>query len=152
MPKVKLADLINAIEFNSELSESFINIKTGDICSISDESLRIAEDNKQGYPDWMQEDIETAKHYLNNPDDYTALPSQHDADEYQMMEDFALGLENEKTKEQLLISLSGKGAFRRFKDNVLLLEIENEWYKFRDERYKQFALDWCEENEIALEQ
>jgi hypothetical protein len=50
-----------------------------------------------------------------------------------------------------LTSLQGKGAFRRFKDNVILLGIEKDWYSFRDERYKQFAIEWCQENDILWE-
>ena len=113
--------------------------------------MRIAEDDGS-CPEWQKEDIKIAKHYLENSDDYLTLSSQHDADEYKMMEDFATNLEDEKNAGQLLISLRGKGAFRRFKDNVILLGIDKEWYAFRDARYKQFALEWCEENNVALEE
>ena len=151
MTKVKLSEIIDAIEFNSDGVESFINIKTSDICCITDDLMSIAEDESDTCPDWQKDEIKIVKAYLENPDDYLALPSQHDVNEYEMMEDFASNQADEKIAGQLLISLRGQGAFRRFKDNVNLLDIEKEWYKFRDEKYKQFALEWCEENDITVE-
>ena len=26
----------------------------------------------------------------------------------------------------------------------------NEWYKYRDQQYKEIALEWCEENDIEV--
>jgi hypothetical protein len=152
MIKVKLTDLIDAIEFHSDMGESFINLKTGEICFISEEAINYVEDDEaRSYPEWMEEGIKIAKHYQENPDGYLSLPTQYEVDEYRMMEDFAENLEDEKMAGQLLITLKGQGAFRRFKDSVILLGIEKDWYKFRDERYKQFAIEWSKENEIALE-
>ena len=148
--KVKLNDLVEAIEFQSDESQSFIHLKTGEIYLISNEAIHIAEDDGDDYPDWQEGDIKIAKDYLENENDYLALPSQHEANEYQMMEYFAANIDDEKIAGQLLISLQGKGAFRRFKDSVILLGIDKEWYKFRDEKYKQFASEWCEENKIDL--
>ena len=119
---------------------------------LSDEAISMAENEATDYSDWQEEDINIAKHYLETPDDFIDLPSQYDVDEYRMMEDFALNLENEKFTDQLIFALKGKGAFRRFKDAVLSLEIEKDWYQFRDTRYKEFALDWCEENGIGIEE
>jgi len=149
--KVKLSDLVEAIEFHSDEARSFIHLKKGEIYLISDEAIRIAEDDDHDYPDWQKEDVKIAKDYLDNENDYLSLPSQYEVNEHQIMEDFISNLEDEKIAGQLSISLRGKGAFRRFKDNVILLGIDKEWYQFRDERYKEFAVEWCEENEIALE-
>lgn len=151
MTKAKLSEIIDAIEFNSDGIESFINIKTGDICCINDDVMSIVEDESDTCPDWQKDEIKTAKAYLENLDDYLPLPSQHDVNEYEMMEDFASHQADEKIAGQLLISLRGQGAFRRFKDNINLLGIENEWHKFREEKYKQFAMEWCEENSITVE-
>jgi hypothetical protein len=88
---------------------------------------------------------------LDNENDYLSLPSQYEANEYQMMEDFVSNVEDEKIAGQWSISLRGKGAFRRFKDSVILFGIDKEWYQFKNEKYKEFAVEWCEENGIALE-
>ena len=28
------------------------------------------------------------------------------------------------------------------------IDIIQDWYKFRDERYKEIAIDWCKQNEL----
>ena len=28
------------------------------------------------------------------------------------------------------------------------MDIIQDWYKFRDERYKEIAIDWCKQNEL----
>lgn len=152
MTKVKTADLLDALDSQSDQIETFINLKTGEICFIDEEVVNIVEDNRDDYPEWQKEDVDTVKHYLENPDDYLGLPSQYEINEYQMMEDFSSTLENEKITGQLLITLQGQGAFRRFKDSVKFLGIETEWYKFRDERYRQFITEWCKDNEITMEE
>ena len=43
----------------------------------------------------------------------------------------------------------GKGAFRRFKDSVIRLGLDQRWYQWRDEAYKKKAIEWCEENGIT---
>jgi hypothetical protein len=68
--------------------------------------------------------------------------------EYEMMEDFCLTIRNEKNQEIILSSIKGKGAFRRFKDNVIRLGVEEQWYSYRKERYKQVAIEWCQDNNI----
>ena len=65
-----------------------------------------------------------------------------------MMSDFADTVRNPRKHEQLEIALSGKGAFRRFKDAVIREGVEDAWYAFRDRRYLEFARDWCDENEL----
>ena len=63
-----------------------------------------------------------------------------------MMVDFTETIEDIRLQNRLYISLNGSGSFRRFKDSCINFDIINDWYKFRDERYKQLAIDWCEKN------
>ena len=79
------------------------------------------------------------------------LPTQYDIDEYSMMEEFAATVEDQRLQNQLYISLNGSGAFRRFKDTCINFDIINDWYKFKNEKYKEIAIDWCKENNIEFE-
>lgn len=151
MIKVKLSELIDAIEFYSDMSKSFIHLKTGKICFLSEEAINISEDDDPNFSELEEEEIRIAKDYQANPNDFLSLPSQYDVNEYRMMEDFAANLKDEMAG-QILISLRGQGAFRRFKDSVILLGIEEDWHTFRNERYKQFVIEWCADNEINLEE
>jgi predicted thioesterase len=83
---------------------------------------------------------------LDEEEGWLRLPSQRDANEYDMMSDFADTVRSQRKRERLEIALSGKGAFRRFKDAVIREGMEDAWYAFRDRRYLEFARDWCDEN------
>lgn len=76
------------------------------------------------------------------------LPSQYEINEYQMMEDFIHTIENLEIKNNLQRLIQGKGAFRRFKDYCAEMDIIREWYKYRDEQYKEIAIYWCKQNEL----
>ncbi len=88
---------------------------------------------------------------LDEEEGWLRLPSQRDAGEYNMMTDFAETVRNSRKREQLEIALSGKGAFRRFKDAVDRVGVEEAWYAFRDRRYLEFARDWCDEEEVPYD-
>lgn len=79
------------------------------------------------------------------------LPTRYDINEYGMMKDFAKTIEDVRLQNQLYISLNGSGAFRKFKDTCINFDIINDWYKFRDEKYKKIAINWCRENHIEFE-
>ncbi|HEU5281739.1 MAG TPA: UPF0158 family protein, partial [Gammaproteobacteria bacterium] len=111
--KIKLNDLLEALEFQSDEHHFFIHLKTGEVVLLSDEAMQLAEDGNDDFLDWQEEDVAVAKDYLENEDDYLAVPSKQEVNEYQMMEAFALNIGDEKTRDQLLSCLRGKGAFRR---------------------------------------
>ena len=76
------------------------------------------------------------------------LPTKNDINEYEMMVEFADTIEDSKLQNQLYISLNGSGAFKRFKDTCINYDIIDDWYKFRDKKYKDIAINWCQENNI----
>jgi len=67
------------------------------------------------------------------------------------MEDFIATVEDEHLAELLEVAINGKGAFRRFKDVLLnYLEERERWFKFKDERMEQRALEWLDDIEVTL--
>jgi predicted thioesterase len=126
---VKLSDIAEHIEMANDGADMFYNELTGEFYWFSD------------FGDHDDRD-------LDEEDGWLRLPSQREADEYEMMSDFATTVKNPRKREQLEIALSGKGAFRRFKDAVIREGIDEAWYAFRDRRYLEFARDWCDENEV----
>lgn len=147
--KLKMSDLLNAIESTSMEVNAFLNTKTGDICVIDDESISIIEENKS-YPKWMEDGIQLTKKYLENPDDYMELPSLYDFNERRIMEKFSNTLKDENHREKLQRCLHGKGMFRRFKDTLYSLGVGDNWYQFREEMLKEYILDWCEVKELEI--
>ena len=85
-------------------------------------------------------------------DDYIMLPAQYDIDEYSMMEDFIEHVSNDVIYEDLMWSIRGRGAFRRFKDMCSYHDVLDDWYKFRDEKYKELAINWCKKNNIDFKE
>lgn len=80
------------------------------------------------------------------------LPTQYEINEYQIMADFIEIIENEKIKEKLKNIIQGKGAFRRFKDYCFQLNIIQDWYRFKEKKYKEIAIEWCKQNGLKYKE
>ena len=151
--KVKISDIIDAVDFNNDMSDSFLNTKTKEVCMFSHEEVQAAEDDHDlsNYSEWYLEAVTRAKHYLENQDDYLPLPEQYDFNEYRIMEKFISRVVVSKQSAVLLESIHGKGAFRRFKSALGRLELLEEWYQFRGQKLREFVEFWCIENNIDFE-
>ncbi|WP_257350928.1 UPF0158 family protein [Pseudalkalibacillus decolorationis] len=149
---VKMMDIVNDLDMQFDGYSSFLNSKTGEVISVSDDDLRAAEeiDSIDKLPEWKQKDFKTAIDVVENYEDYIALPNQYEINEYDMVEEFCLNIQDEDTRVKLLRTIRGKGAFRRFKDNISSFGIEDEWYAYRNECYKQLAKEWCIDNKISF--
>lgn len=76
------------------------------------------------------------------------LPTQYEINEYQIMVDFIDIIDNEDLKEELRRLIQGKGAFRRFKDYCFESNMIQDWYKYKEQKYKEIAIEWCRQNEL----
>lgn len=76
------------------------------------------------------------------------LPTQYEINEYQIMVDFIEKIDNLEVKNNLQRLIQGKGAFRRFKDYCLEMNIIQDWYDFKEQKYREIAINWCEQNEL----
>ena len=148
--QVKLKDIIEEMEIQFEESRSLLNIKTGEIVLVTSDDLRAAEEDKpfDHLPEWEQENRVIAIDVVENFENYLELPTKYEVNEYEMMENFCITVSDQRKQESLLRAIKGKGAFRRFKDKIIDFEIEEQWYSYRDECFKQIAIEWCQENKI----
>ncbi|MDA8034413.1 MAG: UPF0158 family protein [Actinomycetota bacterium] len=79
----------------------------------------------------------------DDPDRWLAVCCEGSQAAYGDMEDFIDALEDEDLAERLAITISGRGAFRRFKDVLGRWPSELEaWYAFSDERQRGRARAW----------
>nr|WP_251009450.1 UPF0158 family protein [Bacillus sp. ISL-39] len=138
------------MEVQFEESRSLLNIKTGVIVLVTSEDLRAAEDEEpfDHLPEWEQENRRIAMDVVENFENYIELPTKWERHEYQIMENLCLTVSDQRKQESLLRAIRGKGAFRRFKDKILDFDMEEQWFSYRDECFKQIAIDWCQENKI----
>jgi isochorismate hydrolase len=61
------------------------------------------------------------------------------------MQRFIEAVQEPSLKEKLAAALVGKGAFRRFKDQLLAYpEIRQQWFAFKDNEVYTYARDWLE--------
>lgn len=133
--KVKLSEVIDALDLTNDEFEYYYNPINGEIFM----------SNIGDYENLNEDELDEL--FENS----IMLPTRYDINEYEMMEDFAETIEDIRLQNQLYISLNGSGAFRRFKDTCINFDIINDWYKFRDEKYKEIAINWCKENNIKFE-
>ncbi|MGH7801737.1 MAG: UPF0158 family protein [Nitrososphaerales archaeon] len=146
---VKLSEIILGMESQSDEMHSYLDIKTGEVVTVSDEEFSAANNNEplENFPEWQRENIELAREILE-PDDYLQLPDKFEINEYHILEKFCLSINDEELREQMYYSIKGSGAFRRFKENIRKCGIEDDWYRFRDAKMKEVAMEWCEYHKV----
>ena len=78
-----------------------------------------------------------------DPDRWLAVWCEGSRDAYRDMEDFIETVRNEEQADLLSVVISGRGAFRRFKDVLARWPGELErWYAFSDEHQRARARAW----------
>ncbi len=72
---------------------------------------------------------------------------------YQDMADFVEGISDEEAARRLARAINGRGAFRRFKNELHeeYPELVEVWYAFRDARANQRAVDWLQEEGLVAD-
>ena len=102
---VKLKDAVAELQMAGPEMSGFVNRKTGDLITLSDEDFDLAESDSDilSMPEWQQEMAAQAKEVRDN-DDYIALPGQFEIHEYSIMERFCLSVEDERVQD---VSASG---------------------------------------------
>ncbi|MDQ7065021.1 MAG: UPF0158 family protein [candidate division KSB1 bacterium] len=150
--KVKLSDIVEAMEMQSSMHSHYLDRQTGEIHMLSEEEMDAAESENpvEDYPDWQQPLIEKAREILDDTDEqrYIALPTQFDIHEWSIMQDFALSLSDDRKSEELLDAIHGSGAFRLFRKTIDRFGLFDQWHQFREARFRDIARRWCEEHHI----
>ena len=121
-----------------------VNVQTSEMVYIDLEEARALEDMEEG--ELSKDQMLLLDIYYG--DEYVRIPSEHEIHEYNMMSNFVFSIDNDMINQRLSQAISGRGAFRRFKDTAIQLDVIDEWYKFRDDAYKEIAIEFCKENNI----
>ena len=147
--RVKLQDILEGMDFQSDEQSSFLNLTTGEVVSITDEELRAAENDEplEDFPEWQHDAIRIAGEILET-EHYLPLPDRFEMHEYSLMERFCLSVDEEDIRDDLRNAIRGRGAFRYFKDRIHAYGIAEEWYRYRDAALREIAVAWCEEHGI----
>jgi hypothetical protein len=158
---VSLRDLVDELQtLSSDERHVYLNKVTGKVISVTNDDFAIVAnvdesefaelgDNESGDSDLEQDFFSEVKRISLFDDDYLELPSKFDIHEYEIMERFSLSIPNRKIGDVLLDKIRGSGAFRRFKDMIYRYGVEKDWFKFRDEAYKDIAIAWLQSHDFT---
>lgn len=73
------------------------------------------------------------------------LPTRRDINDHRTLESFISEFHS-PIRERLIRTISGRGAFRRFKDELYQLGVQDLWYDYQKDEHRKLAIRWCEEN------
>jgi hypothetical protein len=163
--KIDLSELEMAFDSGSEMTSFYLDTDTGEIISISDEESSLLERIYASYydeqtqtvdweaafrnelvPDWQRESLHNADRIeADFGSRFISIPSEGSHEGYRDMEAFIVTVRNPHLQERLERAISGRGAFRYFKDVLLDYPAERErWFQFKQDRITQRILDWLE--------
>lgn len=168
--KMSLGELKYAFEDASWETSRYLDLETGQVMMVTDEMrwelesiyeevydpdaeqpIDLAEILQQrDLPEWQRQMLlevdQVDKLYGSR---YIGVPQADSHEGYRDMEDFVVTVEDERLQDQLWRAISGRGAFRRFKDVLAGHFREQErWYAFKDARLEQRVLDWLASEDI----
>ncbi len=132
----KLSEIKDALDSVDISSTCFFNKETNEI-------LWQWDYNKE-YSTYKEED-ETNDKIINMFDYFYK-------NDYDIMQDFIDTIEDVNLREKLYEATRGRGAFSRFRYIIESNDLLDYWYKYKDEKYKAIAKEWCIDNNIEFEE
>jgi len=149
--EVKLSEVIEALDSAMDEHAYYLDKRSGEIVLVTDDDLAVAENEelRLDAPEWQQESIANAREILNDSKDFLPLPDKFEINEYRIMADFSIALDNRQAGSELHRLIKGSGAFRRFRDAIRERGIEQDWDDFKRRALEEIAIHWLEENGIA---
>jgi len=115
--KVNWPDVETAFERNAPGLHSYIDKATGEVLVVV-----------EGQP----EDDEKRRRIGELPEQHLRIEPASSREQYRWMERFVASVDDPVLRDRLLVSIDGKGAFRRFKDVLLSFPVERErWFNYR---------------------
>src|ERR1043165_3719732 len=123
-----------AVERNSPDTDSYLDLTTGRVITITSGDPEAALNRQQ-----VSENIRN----------FLRVEPASSREQYRWMEKFVGSVTDEALRERLIISVDGKGAFRRFKDVLLAYPAERErWFSYRAELLHWHMQQWLESHDI----
>jgi hypothetical protein len=123
-----------AVERNANDTESFLELTTGKVVTVSAGEVEAAARRQQ---------------IMANLRDYLRVEPASSREQYRWMEKFVGSVSDETLRDRLIMSIDGKGAFRRFKDVLLGYPAERErWFSYRADLLHWHIHNWLLAHDI----
>jgi hypothetical protein len=132
---ININELIEALDLQSEFLIFFLDEKTGEILTLTDEEVA---SGKKGKVDPLSYEIMTSERYIRLPE----------LDKKKMMMEFALDLDDQEIREELLVGIDDEGAFARFNVAAHMHQLEGLWLPFIQKKLKDVAIGFCVKHNI----
>jgi hypothetical protein len=109
------------------------------------------------YPDPTRQEVweldyiieEVDQKVFNDPDQYIQFDPPTSKEAYKLMEEFADAVLVERSRLRLFDALASKKPFRYFKDALISIELEEEWYDFRFLKMKERVMSHLEQSFLS---
>lgn len=138
--KLKLDELVSMFEAINDYEYIVYDKKENDFIFI-DLNIMFMEEYKK-----LINKIE-----IDEEERYFYLPSSYIFHDSEIIEEYIDGIENRKIQEELEDVFYGKGKYRRFKETLRKYRMEDDYYSFREEYFKNMAIEWCKKFNIEYE-
>jgi hypothetical protein len=123
-----------AVERNSPDTDSYLDLTAGRVVTIT-----------SGDPEALLNRQQVSENIRN----FLRIEPASSREQYRWMEKFVGSVTDEPLRERLVISIDGKGAFRRFKDVLVGYPAERErWFSYRAELLHWHIHNWLEEHGV----
>jgi hypothetical protein len=129
----------------------YLDLETGEVVLVTDEVARYLEaPPDRELPEWMQHALQVAEKVEEGYGTrYIRIPAEDSHEAYRDMERFISTVPDDHLRDQLWRAISGRGAFRYFKDVLVEHPAERErWFAFKDRCVTERIVDWLEVEEI----
>ena len=149
---VNIDSLAEEMQFQNDQVRGHLDRETGEVIFVSDDDVRAIEDGEIDGLSVDEDAVAELEAVLNDESGrYIALPDPFDIHEWQMMDDFARQIEDADASAELRNAIRGRGAFRMFKATADRLGLVQQWYDYRDARYREIAIQWCKDHDVPCE-
>jgi hypothetical protein len=135
--EVDLSEVSDMLEGDSlESRGGYLDLHTGDV-----------------FPDFLTDAVmvgeDAAIDVEEDPDRWVFLHRQGSREGWRDMADFAAGVRDEQTRQRLELAIEGRGAFRRFRDEVQYAGLVERWRMFSEDRQLGRAREYLAEQGIS---
>ena len=132
---INWTDLETAFERNSPETESFLDLRSGEVVTVTQGAIDYAEQRTR---------------VQSGGDSFLRIEPAASREQYKWMERFVSHVTDEALRERLIIAIDGKGAFRRFKDVLLNYPVERErWFSYRADLLHWHMQKWLEKEQLS---
>ncbi|MBS8080024.1 UPF0158 family protein [Streptococcus suis] len=132
-------DVVDSLQMISQGDRYYYDSHIDELVYLSVGEFRI--ESRDGLEEEIEEDVAGR---------FVGLPTYYDFNPYTFMELYISDLTDGDLSGRLSRAIRGRGAFRRFKNELERCDRLEEWYVFEAQCYKELVLEWCQENKIAI--